>query len=472
LLARAALVAVSGAGLVAAMLAPSAATARHVAGGRAATPRAAGPAEMPAGIGCVGHAPPPSGVVACHPAAGTPHFPLSTASVFQVRQLVQCGATMYAAGTFSQVIGYDAATRRMATFRRANVFSFSATRPFAVSGWNPGVNGEVNSIALSPDCSTAYLGGNFTKVHGSGANNIVQVSTTTGALNPHFAHNADRTVETLLYYHQMVLAGGFFTAINGSRSKFYVSLDAATGLTTAYLNLHISGHYVYTRVIGNRTRVYNQQLDHAGTRLLAEGDFTSVGGKPRQQIFMLALGKTSARVTSWTAAGFYSHCFRKEPFYLKAASWSVDDKTVYIATTGFHPLIKSSSGKRTGLCDVAAAYPATETLVTYLWRNYTGCDSLYATAAGPGAVYFGGHERWADNRDGCNKPGPGAIDAPGMVGLSPRGGAVVFDPTRSRGRGADDMLLTSEGLWIASDNYKANDMCGHEEGFAGICLLP
>ena len=39
-----------------------------------------------------------------------------------------------------------------------------------------------------------------------------------------------------------------------------------------------------------------------------------------------------------------------------------------------------------------------------------------------------------------------------MEGLSPATGLLTFNPTRARGQGADDMLVTSAGLWIASDN--------------------
>jgi hypothetical protein len=107
-----------------------------------------------------------------------------------------------------------------------------------------------------------------------------------------------------------------------------------------------------------------------------------------------------------------------------------------------------------------------------LWVNYTGCDSLFSTAADSGAAYFGGHERWADNSDGCNVAGPGAVRAPGMVGLSPAAGAVVWNPTRSRGLGADGMLITRAGLWIASDTFNNADKCGGVSGHAGICFMP
>ena len=66
----------------------------------------------------------------------------------------------------------------------------------------------------------------------------------------------------------------------------------------------------------------------------------------------------------------------------------------------------------------------------------------------------------------------GAIDAPGMEGLSPVTGLLTFNPTRARGEGADDMLITGAGLWIASDNQNDSVQCGGKINHAGICLLP
>jgi hypothetical protein len=44
--------------------------------------------------------------------------------------------------------------------------------------------------------------------------------------------------------------------------------------------------------------------------------------------------------------------------------------------------------------------------------------------------------------------------------------------SRDRGLGADDMLATSAGLWIASDNFDGSQMCGGVENLSGICFLP
>jgi hypothetical protein len=408
-----------------------------------------------------------TGPVSSTPASGTPQLN-TTGTTEQVRQLAQCGSTMYAVGSFTSI-------KRFSTvYARNNAFSFGAVSPFKVTAWNPNVNGVVNSVAFSADCSVAYLGGQFTAVGGTAVKNIAAVSTSTGAVITTFAHSASGQVETLLRVGSHLLTGGYFTAINGSSANpYFTSLNTTTGKDDGFLHLAISGNYQFPGVSSNATRVFNQQLSHGGTLDLVEGDFTSVGGQPRQQIFMLNVSGGTATVTPWTSAEFNGSCATVEPYYVQAASWSPDDSRIYIATTGYHPYNEpTGSFPRTGLCDAAAAFPATQASVSHLWINYTGCDSLYATAADASTVYIGGHERWASNPSGCDFAGPGAIAAPGMAGLSPATGALTFNPTRDRGLGADDMLLTSAGLWIASDNLDGSSRCGGVYGFAGICFLP
>jgi hypothetical protein len=407
-----------------------------------------------------------TGPVSSTPAYGTPQL-TRTGATEQVRQLVQCGGTMYAVGTFTQI------NRGSANYIRHNAFSFSATSPFTVTSWNPDVNGIVNSIAFGRNCSQAYLGGLFTSVHGTAVHNLAEVSASTGAVTSAFAHSANGQVETLLTHGTHLLTGGYFTSINGSSAHMYfTSLNVTTGRDDGFLALAISGHYQFPGVADNPTRIYNQQLSHGGTLDLVEGDFTSAGGRSRQQIFMLNLSGGHAAVTSWNSWAFYGNCATIEPFYLQAAAWSPNDAKIYVATTGYHPNgMPLGATPRTGLCDAAAAFPSTQATVSRLWINYAGCDSLYSTAADASTVYIGGHERWADNGRDCDAAGRGAVAAPGMAGLSPATGAVTFNPTRARGYGADDMLLTSAGLWIASDNYAGSAACGHVYGHAGICFL-
>ncbi len=419
----------------------------------------------------------PGGPVSTTPATWTPHFPSSTSPASRVRQLVECGSTMYAVGTFTSIV------QGKTTYTRDNAFSFNASTG-AVTSWNPNVNGTVNSIALSADCSTAYLGGLFSSVNGTAVTNLASVSTSSGVVNTGFAHNANKQVEALLVTGNHVLVGGYFTAANGSTKHYMLSVNPTTGLDDGYVNLNISGHYVYTddggnAVTGNASRVYNFSLSPDGTRLLVMGDFTSVAGVGRQQIFMLDLGSSSATLDAWYSPEFNAYCATVEPFYLQAAAWSPDGSNIYIATTGYKPangLGYNTSDPRGGLCDAAAAFPSTSSsTLAHTWVNYTGCDSYYATAADTNDVYVAGHERWADNASGCDSAGPGAVARPGLAGLAPSdGSATSWDPTRGRGYGADDMIVTSNpaGLWIASDNDDGTNKCAGVSGHAGICFLP
>jgi hypothetical protein len=418
-------------------------------------------------LGLAGPVSAQTGPVSGTPAAGTPQL-ASTGTTEQVRQLVKCGGTMYAVGRFTSI------SWNGRTYQRHNAFSFSASPPYTMSPWGPNVNGRVNSIALNARCRTAYLGGSFSSVGGKAAQNLAAVSTATARLITSFGHSANGQVETLLRTNGHLLSGGYYTKINGSTgSRYMTSLNPSTGKDDGFVRLNISGHYQFPGVVSNPTRVYNQQLSHGGTLETVEGDFTSVGGQPRQQVFMLNVGGSRASVTGWTGRGLNTNCNFNEPFYAQAAAWSPDDSTIYVATTGFKPNgTPGGSAPRTGPCDAAIAYPSTHTRVNHKWVNYTGCDSLYSTAADTSTAYFGGHERWSMNPQGCDFAGPGAISAPGMEGLSPGTGALTFNPTRGRGLGADDMLITSAGLWIASDNLQGTTQCGGVGGHAGICLLP
>ena len=413
-----------------------------------------------------------SGPVSPNPATGTPAL-AKTATTEQIRQLVACGGTMYAVGTFTSI------SQGGQTVTRNNIFSFSQTAPYKISSWTPSVNGTVNSIQLTSDCSHAFIGGQFSQVDGSSAHNIAYIRTYNNTMVQNWAHSANGQVDTILRTgNNHLLVGGKFTAINGSSTKYYVSLNPSTGRDDRYMNLNISGHYVYPGVGINTTEVYNQQLSPDGGHVLVEGTFTRVEGNARQQIFMLNLGN-HGNLSIWYSNEFNQFCADKHPFYIKSAAWAPDMSAVYIADTGFAPVGWNQTFPLTGLCDAVAAFPATRVGgLSHEWVNYTGCDSLYSVAADSSAVYIGGHERWADNQNACNKASPQAIPAPGMGGFHLNGSLITNASgtaglySRDRGLGADQIYRTSAGIWIASDNLAGSNMCGGVNGLAGICFLP
>ena len=439
-----------------------------------------------------------SGGVSPHAALGTPQLDSRPKNLEVVRQLVQCGGTMYAVGKFTTI------SRGSTVYTRNNIFSFGAKQPHAVTSWAPDVNGQVNSIAFNgTNCADAYIGGQFTSVNGTAVENIAEISTASGNVISTFGHSANYPIWSIQPAKGHLLVGGDFRYINGSKDPYMASLNPSTGKDDGFLHLNISGDYFYCAKggkpctpSGKHSEVYNQQLSHGGTLDLVEGHFTSVGGQHREQIFMLNVGGSKATVTGWTSAEWdgsnpgkypYYQCWPSLAFYIRTAAWSPDDNTIYIATTGLHPAQNLAVGKtpRTGLCDSVTAWPATQTSVTHKWIDYAGCDSFYSVSADNASVYAAGHPRWAENSDGCNVRGTGGITDFGLWGLNPGTGTVqlnskgtaLYTMTRDN---AGHMLITKGGLWIASDNRYFVNRCGDLKGpaghnaaaHAGICFLP
>ena len=278
------------------------------------------------------------------------------------------------------------------------MFSFSATKPYTVTSWNPNVNGIVNGITFSPDCSTAYIGGKFSTVGGAAAKNLAAVSTSSGAVITAFGHSASGQVETLQYYNGHILTGGYYTSINNSSANPYMtSLNPTTGKDDGFIHLGISGNYQFPGVGSNPTRVYNQQLSHSGTLDLVEGDFTSVGGQARQQMFMLEPERPDRHRHRLDLARA-QHELQLQRVVLRPGRGLVTGRLDHLRRDD-RVQAERHAGRgfpRTGPCDAADRLsrpprPASRTSGS----TTPGCDSLYSTAADASTAYFGGHERWS-----------------------------------------------------------------------------
>lgn len=390
--------------------------------------------------------------VSATPASWTPYLDSADSNI---EQLVPAGTTMYAVGTFTSI--KDAAGR---AYARSNVFAFNMSTG-AMSPWVANTNGTVYGAAVSADGAWVYLGGTFTTVNGTAASKLAKVSATTGAVDGTFRPRPDAAVRALLVQGSHLLVGGQFTSIGGAARTAFASLNPTTGADDGYVNLNLSG--VVAGTSPGPTRILNFTRSYAGTRLLATGNFASVAGQPRQHIFMADLGSTSVTLDAWNSPMFLQACTASIPLWLQAAAWTPDDSRVITAATGY----KGASP----LCDTAAMFPSTAASVTPLWINRTGCDSLYSTVATSANVYVGGHQRYLDN-NACDTAGTTAVSRPGIGAIDPTTGlATSWNPTRSRGHAADDMVLTAQGLWVASDNTQESYYCGGK-WHPGLCMFP
>jgi len=342
---------------------------------------------------------------------------------------------MFAGGHFDSIASADGAT----DVARENIVGFSATTG-AVVPFAPDVNGYV--WAIEAKGKALYIGGSFTQVNGVSRPGLAKVNATTGQLIEGFAPSfRNGTITEIRMARGRLIVGGTYSG----RLKAF---DPKTGANTGYIALPVEGS-----VAGNAgaTDVYRFAVSPSNRRLVAIGDFTSVGGAERWRAVMLNLGKNRAKVNAWSYQPLKRSCSASSvPNYLKDVDFSPDGSYFVLVATGFVPQVGRVG---TDVCDAAARFDVGVPAPTApAWINYTGGDTLHSVAVTGAAVYVQGHQRWLDNPEGQDSAGAGAVERPGIGALDPDTGAALgWNPGKSRAVGGKDMLVTASGLWVGSD---------------------
>jgi Domain of unknown function (DUF5122) beta-propeller len=362
--------------------------------------------------------------------------------------------TMYAGGAFRKVTN----AARTETFARYNLVAFSATSG-AIRRIAPQFNEPV--WALRATRSSLYVGGAFTTVNGVSRQALVKLNRRTGEVDAAFkpAIPSGRVTEVQLVGGRLIVGGTFPGKLK--------ALNPRTGANTGYIDLGISGSVASN---AGPTRIYRFAVNPADNRLVAIGNFTSVGGQPRRQAFMARLGRSSATLSPWHPPALDLRCSGSHsPVYLRDVDFSPSGNYFVFVSAGNVPL---SGHIGTTICDAAARFETADETSTAAptWINYTGGDTLHSTAATGAAVYVQGHQRWLNNPNGRNFAGPGAVERPGVGAIHPvTGQALSWNPTKTRGVGGRDFRATAAGLWVGSDG---NRFAGEFRASIAFCPLP
>ena len=387
-------------------------------------------------------------VVSDNPANFTPN--VASGAVYK---FVQVGGTMYAGGSFSSVSTAPGVSPG-GTFTRNNVVAFDPTSG-VIRSFAPNVGGEV--WALASDGTSLYVGGTFATVNGVARRGVAKLDPVTGAVDTSFNANlsSGRVTDAAVVGGRLLVAGTFPGKLR--------ALNLASGSNTGYINVGISGSVADN---AGPTGVYRFAVNPAGTRLVGVGNFTTVGGQTRWRAFMLTLGAT-VTVNPWWYPPLQNMCQAASlPDYVKDVDFSPDGSWFAVVATGFVP---QAGGIGRDLCDATARFETSlPNPFRPTWINYTGGDTLHSVAATDVAVYVQGHQRWLDNPQGRNSPGPGAVSRPGIGAIGPTTGlALSWNPTKDRGVGGKDLYVTSQGLWVGSDTTHIGG-----ETRARIALMP
>jgi hypothetical protein len=389
-------------------------------------------------------------VVSTNPVNYTPN--INQGAVFK---LAEVNGTLYAGGSFSTVTA-AAGTTPQGTVTRNKIVAFNAANGNISTTFAPVFNGDVWAIVASG--TSLIVGGNFSTVNGVARRALVKIDATTGAVDPTFNANLNNNVSEAALVNGRLIVSGIFT-------KRILALNPATGADTGYINVPIAGSVAAN---AGAVEVYRFAVNPGGTRLVGVGNFTTVGGAAHSRVFMLNLDATAASVSTWNYPPSAQMCAAASiPDYMRDVDFSPDGSYFVTVSTGFVP---NNGQIGIALCDAAARFEtATLAPVRPTWINYTGGDTLHSVAVSDRAVYVQGHQRWLNNPQGRDSAGPGALDRPGIGAIDPTSGLALptWNPTKDRGVGGRDLLVTARGLWVASDT----NHIGHEAR-ERVALLP
>jgi hypothetical protein len=389
-------------------------------------------------------------VVSTNPVNYTPN--INQGAVYKMAEV---NGLLYAGGSFSTVTA-AAGTTPAGTFNRSHIVAFNAANGNISTAFAPTFNGDVWAIVANG--ISLYVGGTFSSVNGVARRGLVKMDAATGVVDLAFNANLGNNVS------EAAVVGGRLI-ISGTFAKKIEAVNLATGADTGYINAGVSGTVASN---AGAVEVYRFAVDPAGTRLVGVGNFTTVGGASHFRAFMLNLGATSATVSTWNYPPLAQMCAAASiPDYMRDVDFSPDGSYFVFVSTGFVP---QNGQIGIALCDATARFEtATLAPVRPTWINYTGGDTLHSVAVTDQAVYVQGHQRWLDNPQGRDSAGPGAVSRPGIGAINTVTGKALptWNPTKDRGVGGKDLLVTPRGLWVGSDTNHIG-----KETRERIALLP
>jgi trimeric autotransporter adhesin len=218
-------------------------------------------------------------IVSANPDDGTPN------TNGRVNAVAYLGGTVYIGGSFTSVDGQ--ARSRLAAFDAASGNLLS---------WNPGANGVVRALKVSPASTRVYVGGDFTVVAGVARARIAALSPSSGnafGWNPYI--NDGVKAITTSNSGATVYAGGDFDSAEGAGRRHLASFDATSG------NLRASFRPEASNGTGNFATVLAMDVSPDGDTLYFAGDFALVNGRSRRNAAAVSTGIATLRAWSPSA---------------------------------------------------------------------------------------------------------------------------------------------------------------------------
>lgn len=384
-----------------------------------------------------GAAPAPSAhsvVVNPNPVDTTPHVLDG-----RTEAVLDLGSRVIVGGEFTQVKRWS----RPEAFSRTGLFAYDKATGVIDTAFVPQPGAKVTALMPAAD-GDIYVAGQFKAISGVAQPYLAKIDAITGAVDPTFAPAINGMVYDLHQANGRLYVGGTFTRVRNLYRTNFAVIDPVTGKANAT-------DVAFAGAPKGISRVMRFDVTPDGTKLVAIGNFATVGGQSRPNVAVLDLTAAGGA----TVGGWFTDQYR---YNVCGGTWDTIVYDVDLSPDGTYFVIVTTGGPRGSqlLCDTAARWE-TSTVGTAqpTWRNYTGGDSLTSVAITGATIYVAGHQRWMDNPDGYDSAGPGAVSRPGIAALDPvTGRSFSWNPGRDRGLRAPRLVPTAQGLYVLSDSQK------------------
>lgn len=351
---------------------------------------------------------------------------------------------------------------------RNDIFAYQAGTGLIDPRFTPRLDkGPAWTVIPGPAGSdTVYVGGSFTNVNRTTRKGIVQLHVNPGvATGPDadgsivtgFKANVSNMVRDLALSPDgtALYAGGQFVSVNGVPETALARVNAKTGAVDHSFQFTLSDP-----ADGLPLKIEAMDLTSNGKLLAFSGTALAVNGHSRPRLAIVATGGTlgqPAALTDFTAPILANNC-SAEHDYVRALSFAPGGSFLVVADTGF----LSDGSTPYSVCDAAARFnvgaAASTTTGTPVdvwpsWINYSGGDSFYSVAIAGSVVYTGGHNRWVNNYCGTDSLcEPNALYQGGLSALDANTGVGLawWHPITLRGAGTMYMNTFGTNTYDAS----------------------
>jgi PKD repeat protein len=294
------------------------------------------------------------------------------------------------------------------TVPRANMLAYDVVTGALVTSFAPTFNAQVRAIAVSPDQSRIYVGGDFTTVNGISHRRIAAFDASTGALIAAFNPPMNYHVDALVATNTTVYAGGEFQDVGTQTRLGLAAFNASNGALLNWAPAATGGD------------VWALTIDPTGSKIAVGGSFTALNGSSNP-------GYGLGMVDATTGANL--------PMAINSIvrDGTADGAITTLTSDGQYVYGGGYTFGRTG-GTWEGTFSASWNGGVTRWANDCHGDTYSVHVQGQ-VVYAASHTHYCENIDGIRQGDGGVGDYPSFRGLAmgtTPTGTVTWEPDQGR----------------------------------------